>query len=116
MRTRFGHGGTAPGSSPDRPRVDRGDGVFLAGDMVAAPGLLSEVAFASALQANHRALHQAGRLTASPSPGGDRSGRGGVLEAIGGPLLPDPPHDRLPLAYSLAGTHGTVELPPSWQS
>ncbi|MDP9336233.1 MAG: FAD-dependent oxidoreductase, partial [Actinomycetota bacterium] len=27
----------------DRPRVDRGNGVFLVGDMVAAPGLLSEV-------------------------------------------------------------------------
>jgi phytoene dehydrogenase-like protein len=35
----------------DRPAVDRGDGVFLAGDYVAAPGLLSEVAFASALEA-----------------------------------------------------------------
>jgi hypothetical protein len=35
----------------DRPAVDRGDGVFLAGDMVAAPGLLSEVAVTSALQA-----------------------------------------------------------------
>ena len=32
----------------DRPAVDRGDGVFLAGDMVAAPGLLSEVSWASA--------------------------------------------------------------------
>ena len=32
----------------DRPAVDRGEGVFLAGDQVAAPGLLSEVAFASA--------------------------------------------------------------------
>jgi len=91
-------------SFPNRPRVDRGDEVFLAGDMVAAPGLLSEVAFASALQASQRALHQAGRLTASPSPGGDRSGRGGVLEAIGGPLLPDPPHDRLPLAVQ-SGRH-----------
>jgi phytoene dehydrogenase-like protein len=46
----------------DRPTVDRGDGVFLAGDMVAAPGLLSEVAFASALQASRRALHQAKRV------------------------------------------------------
>jgi hypothetical protein len=42
----------------DRPAVDRGDGVFLAGDMVAAPGLLSEVSFASALQAS-RAQHHA---------------------------------------------------------
>jgi len=35
----------------DRPRIDRGDGVFLAGDMVAAPGLLAEVAWASAVEA-----------------------------------------------------------------
>jgi phytoene dehydrogenase-like protein len=35
----------------DRPAIDRGDGVFLAGDMVAAPGLLAEVAWASGLQA-----------------------------------------------------------------
>jgi hypothetical protein len=42
-----------PGRSwRDRPAVDRGDGVFLAGDMVAAPGLLSEASFASALQAS----------------------------------------------------------------
>jgi phytoene dehydrogenase-like protein len=42
----------------DRPAIDRGDGVFLAGNMVAAPGLLSEVSFASALQASRLALHQ----------------------------------------------------------
>jgi hypothetical protein len=81
----------------DRPAVDRGDGVFLAGDMVAAPGLLSEVSFASALQASHRALHQAGRVTASPSPAGDRSGRGGVWRPSAD-RCEDPPHDRLPLA------------------
>jgi phytoene dehydrogenase-like protein len=40
----------------DRPAVDRGDGVFLAGDMVAAPGLLSEAAFHSALAASRGAL------------------------------------------------------------
>ena len=40
----------------DRPAVDRGDGVFLAGDMVAAPGLLSEVSYASALEAARGAL------------------------------------------------------------
>jgi phytoene dehydrogenase-like protein len=40
----------------DRPAVDRGDGVFLAGDMVAAPGLLSEVAFHSALDASRGTL------------------------------------------------------------
>lgn len=40
----------------DRPAVDRGDGVFLAGDSVAAPGLLSEVSIASALEASRLAL------------------------------------------------------------
>jgi phytoene dehydrogenase-like protein len=41
-----------PGRSwRDRPAIDRGDGVFLAGDMVAAPGLLSEVSWASAVEA-----------------------------------------------------------------
>jgi len=43
----------------DRPAVDRGDGVFLAGDMVAAPGLLSEVAWASAVAASRLALEAA---------------------------------------------------------
>ncbi|MEU1270911.1 NAD(P)-binding protein [Streptomyces sp. NPDC005799] len=39
-----------PGTSwRDRPAVDRGDGVYLAGDQVAAPGVLSEVSFNSAL-------------------------------------------------------------------
>jgi hypothetical protein len=41
----------------DRPTVDRGEGTFLAGDMVAAPGLLSEVAFNNAIDASRRALH-----------------------------------------------------------
>jgi hypothetical protein len=36
--------------------------VFVAGDMVAAPGLVSEVTFASALQASRHALHQADRV------------------------------------------------------
>lgn len=35
----------------DRPRIDRGDGVLLVGDRVAAPGLLSEVSVSSALAA-----------------------------------------------------------------
>lgn len=35
----------------DRPAIDRGDGVYLVGDMVAAPGLLSEVSHASAMTA-----------------------------------------------------------------
>lgn len=40
----------------DRPSVDRGDGVYLAGDQVAAPGVLSEVSFTSALTAVSLAL------------------------------------------------------------
>ena len=50
-----------PGTSwRDRPAIDRGDGVFLAGDMVAAPGLLSEVSSASALEAAKLALEAVG--------------------------------------------------------
>jgi NAD(P)-binding Rossmann-like domain len=46
-----------PGQSwRDRPSIDRGEGVFLAGDMVAAPGLLSEVSWASAVEASKLAL------------------------------------------------------------
>ncbi|MFK4065784.1 NAD(P)-binding protein [Streptomyces sp. NPDC029674] len=40
----------------DRPAIDRGDGVYLAGDQVAAPGLLSEVSFNSAIEAVSLAL------------------------------------------------------------
>ena len=41
-----------PGTSwRDRPPIERGDGVYVVGDMVAAPGLLSEVAHAAALRA-----------------------------------------------------------------
>ncbi|MEV7235222.1 NAD(P)-binding protein [Streptomyces sp. NPDC051020] len=35
----------------DRPAIDRGNGIYLAGDQVAAPGLLSEVSFNSGLEA-----------------------------------------------------------------
>jgi phytoene dehydrogenase-like protein len=35
----------------DRPAVDQGDGVYLVGDQVAAPGLLSEVTFNAAMEA-----------------------------------------------------------------
>lgn len=46
-----------PGKSwRDRPAIDRGDGTFLAGDMVAAPGLLSEVSWASGVEAAGLAL------------------------------------------------------------
>jgi phytoene dehydrogenase-like protein len=44
----------------DRPAVDRGDGVFLVGDTVAAPGLLSEVSWASAVRASELAGAAAG--------------------------------------------------------
>jgi len=50
-----------PGTSwRDRPAIERGDGVFLAGDMVAAPGLLAEVAWSSGVQAGTLALRAAG--------------------------------------------------------
>ena len=46
-----------PGSTwRDRPAVDRGDGVFLCGDQVAAPGCLAEVSFASAFEAGGMAV------------------------------------------------------------
>jgi hypothetical protein len=45
-----------PGTSwRDRPAIDRGHGVYLVGDQVAAPGLLSEVTLASARYAAHLA-------------------------------------------------------------
>lgn len=51
-----------PGTSwRDRPRIDRGEGVFLAGDQVAAPGVLSEVSFTSACRAVRLALAHASR-------------------------------------------------------
>jgi phytoene dehydrogenase-like protein len=57
----------------DRPAIARGDGVYLAGDWVAAPGLLSEVAFASAVEAAEGAVGaiQAPSMTlVSATPGG----------------------------------------------
>lgn len=58
-----------PGSTwQDRPAIDRGDGVYLAGDMVAAPGLLSEVAHASAVDAATMAVvHARARPRARPN-------------------------------------------------
>ena len=48
-----------PGTSwRDRPAVDRGDGVYLCGDQVAAPGCLAEVSFASAIEAGTLAVEQ----------------------------------------------------------
>jgi phytoene dehydrogenase-like protein len=57
-----------PGTSwRDRPAVDRGEGIFLAGDCVAAPGLLSDPAVTSALEAARGALAYAGiGLVAAP--------------------------------------------------
>lgn len=46
-----------PGTSwRDRPAIDRGEGIFLCGDQVAADGCLSEVSFASAIDAGARAV------------------------------------------------------------
>lgn len=39
----------------DRPRVEFGDGVFFAGDWVAAPGILSETAFLTGREAGRKA-------------------------------------------------------------
>ena len=45
-----------PGTSwRDRPVIDRGSGVYLVGDQVAAPGLLSEVSVSSGLRAGRLA-------------------------------------------------------------
>ncbi len=50
-----------PGSTwRERPAVDQGEGVYLAGDMVAAPGLLAEVSWASGVEASRLALSAAG--------------------------------------------------------
>ncbi|MGW7559416.1 NAD(P)-binding protein [Streptomyces sp. NPDC054757] len=44
----------------DRPAIRRGDGVFLAGDQTAAPGMLAEVSFNSAMEATSLALTSSG--------------------------------------------------------
>jgi phytoene dehydrogenase-like protein len=48
----------------DRPAIERDDGVFLAGDATAAPGLLSEVAHNSGVDAARRAI----RYARAPAP------------------------------------------------
>jgi putative NAD(P)-binding protein len=40
----------------ERPAIDRGNGVYLCGDQVAAPGCLAEVSFASAIEAAELAV------------------------------------------------------------
>lgn len=55
-----------PGTSwRDRPAIDRGGGVYLCGDQVAAPGCLAEVSFASAIDAGTRAVANARRAVGS---------------------------------------------------
>ncbi|GAA2938913.1 MULTISPECIES: NAD(P)-binding protein [Streptomycetaceae] len=55
----------------DRPAVDRGNGILLAGDQVAAPGLLSEVSFHSGIEAATLALAQLGKAARPTNPGRD---------------------------------------------
>jgi len=55
----------------DRPAIDRGDGVWLTGDFVAAPGLLAEVSWASASAAGVAAATKKGTLRV-PSHGSPR--------------------------------------------
>lgn len=50
----------------DRPGIDQGDDRFLAGDAVASPGLLSEVAVNSAVQAARLALEARRRRSFAP--------------------------------------------------
>jgi phytoene dehydrogenase-like protein len=58
-----------PGASwRDRPAIDRGDGVFLVGDRVAAPGLLSEVSLVSAIRAARAAVGDSVRFDRGARP------------------------------------------------
>ncbi|MFD4945613.1 NAD(P)-binding protein [Streptomyces sp. NPDC058239] len=55
----------------DRPAIDHGNGIYLAGDQVAAPGLLSEVSFNSGMEAALLALKASeSRATARTSTTG----------------------------------------------
>ena len=61
QRTAVANGRTGANDLPgvtwrDRPAIDRGDGVYLAGDMVAAPGMRGEISVNSALVAARSAL------------------------------------------------------------
>ncbi|MEG8181706.1 FAD-dependent oxidoreductase [Nocardia terpenica] len=57
----------------DRPAIDRGDGVYLVGDMVAAPGMRGEIAINSALIAAERAVASLPQSDRTPS--GQQSGK-----------------------------------------
>ncbi|KUJ65252.1 FAD-dependent oxidoreductase [Streptomyces albus subsp. albus] len=59
----------------DRPAVRRGDGLYLAGDAVAAPGILSEVSFNSALEAVTLALGGPARATMARTGRAGRTGQ-----------------------------------------
>ncbi|MFJ3235660.1 FAD-dependent oxidoreductase [Streptomyces sp. NPDC086787] len=50
----------------DRPAIDRGDGVYLIGDSVAAPGILAETSINSGLKAAELAVRA--RPVSTPSP------------------------------------------------
>jgi phytoene dehydrogenase-like protein len=83
-----------PGSTwRDRPAIDRGDGVFVCGDQVAAPGCLAEVSFASAFEAGRLAV-VAGRPTAGRPRGltplaiAGEILRRAVVEPVGGDQTP----------------------------
>lgn len=66
-----------PGSTwRDRPAIDRGHGVFLAGDMVAAPGMRGEIAVNSGVLAAERATRATGAAPARDKPRTYRHGPG----------------------------------------
>jgi phytoene dehydrogenase-like protein len=52
----------------DRPAVDRGNGVFLAGDSVAAPGILAETSINSGIEAARLALRAVAARRPAPVP------------------------------------------------
>ncbi|MET9518963.1 NAD(P)-binding protein [Streptomyces sp. NPDC002994] len=59
-----------PGSTwRDRPAIDRGDGVFLAGDMVAAPGMRGEIAIFSGIRAAEGAVRAVRRSAKAAARG-----------------------------------------------
>ncbi len=59
-----------PGTSwRDRPAIDQGNDVFLCGDSVAAPSLLSEVSWSSAVTAAEGALRRSEERSSTSNPG-----------------------------------------------